>query len=246
MICSGSVFTWKIMFLVTVQLAISTGLAYAKCHSTNDIYCVPLPDNMTGLTLMTITSFLVGMFSTTLLQRWWNIRVAMASVMNKSKTLTTALVSVVAVSSKYASPRIREEALRSVHTVKRYLCLAHALIYKSANANSNVSDLLQRGLLTQGEAAILIGSDTYFGALNRSTPSQKKISPGQAYSWANMTLERIGAAGLLGPALDSTANHMTTFFADLSVIQSAACDVSMYVDVQLPYPFVQMTVVLGK
>ncbi|CAE7813337.1 unnamed protein product [Symbiodinium microadriaticum] len=165
----------------------------------------------------------------------------MALVMNKSKALTTAIVSVVAVSSKYASPLIREEALRAVHTVKRYLCLAHALIYKNANGTSDVSDLIGRGLLTQGEAAILIGADTHAGTLNRSLG---RVSPGQAYSWANMTMERIGAAGLLGPALDSSAHHMVSFFSDLSVIQAAACDVSMYVDVQLPYPFVQMTVVL--
>jgi hypothetical protein len=204
---------------------------------------------MTALTLLTITSFLVGMFSNNLLQRWWNIRVAMAIVMNKSRALTTSVASIVAVSSKFAPPRTREEALRAVHTLKRYLSLGHALIYKAANANRDVSDLLQRGVLTQGEAAILIGSQVYSssrGGSQQQRQTPPKVSPGQAYSWANITLERIGAAGLLGPAADCSVNHMATFFADLSAIQSAACDVSMYVEVQLPYPFVQMTVLLGE
>lgn len=215
-----------------------------KCGGDRVYYCVPLPDSMTGLTLLTITSFLVGMFSNNLLQRWWNIRVAMASVMNKSKTLTTSVVSVAAVSSKFASPRIREEALRSVHTLKRYLSLGHALIYKAANSNSDVSDLVQRGLLTHGEAAILVGSHVFSGTRGSGVSGRGRVSPGQAYSWASLTLERLGASGLLGPAPDVSANHMVTFFADLSVVQASACDVSMYVDVQLPYPFVQMTVVL--
>lgn len=231
------------------QLAITTCLAVVKCGGGRTNYCIPLPDSITGLTLLTITSFLVGMFSNNLLQRWWNMRVAMSTVMNKSKALITSAASIIAVSSKYAPPRTREEALRAVHTLKRYLCLGHALIYKSANSNTDVSDLLQRGILTQGEATILIGSNLY--SMSRGTSMQQgrvlpKVSPGQAYSWANITLERIGAAGLLGPAPDCSVNHMTTFFADLSVVQSAACDVSMYVEVQLPYPFVQMTVLLGE
>lgn len=73
----GSPFNRRLIGILLLEVLISTTLANFKCTTDFDYDCVPLPDNTTGLTLLTITSFLVGIFSNNVLQRWWSIRVSL-------------------------------------------------------------------------------------------------------------------------------------------------------------------------
>lgn len=153
----GSPFNKRLLCILLLEVIISTTLGHFKCpHDKEfDYHCIPLPDNTTGLTLLTITSFLVGMFSNNVLQRWWSIRVSLGFVINKSKTLAVSASSVVAFATHSSSPEIKEEAFQFICKVHRYLNLAHALIYKNADGDDNLSDLLERCLITPEEAVIL-------------------------------------------------------------------------------------------
>jgi hypothetical protein len=153
----SSPFNKRLIGILMLEVIISTILGYFKCaKGVDSFYCVPLPDNTTGLTLLTITSFLVGIFSNNVLQRWWSIRVALGFVINKSKSLAVAITSVVAYATVSSSPEIREEALQLICKIYRYLSLAHALIYKCADGSEDLSDLIARRLITSEEADILL------------------------------------------------------------------------------------------
>ena len=76
----GSPFNRRLIGILLLEVLISTTLAHFKCTTDFNYQCVPLPDNTTGLTLLTITSFLVGIFSNNVLQRWWSIRVSLGYV----------------------------------------------------------------------------------------------------------------------------------------------------------------------
>ena len=77
----GNMFTSEIIIGVVVGVAITTVLALFRCHDVSALHpqvernCIPLPAGFSNnLTLTTVTSFLVGLFANTLLQRWWALR----------------------------------------------------------------------------------------------------------------------------------------------------------------------------
>ena len=41
-------------------------------------------------------------------------------------------------------------------------------------------------------------------------------------------------------------NHILPFLFDLGMIENASAEVGMYLGIQLPYEFAQMTVVIGE
>jgi hypothetical protein len=157
----GSPFNKRLIGILLLEVIISTTLGHFKCDKDLrfDYHCVPLPDNTTGLTLLTITSFLVGIFSNNVLQRWWSIRASLGYVINKSKSLAVSISSVVAFATRESSPEIREEALQLICKIHRYLNLAHALIYKHADGDEDMTDLIARGIITREEADMLLFSD---------------------------------------------------------------------------------------
>jgi hypothetical protein len=195
---------------------------------------------MTALTLLTVTSFLVGLFTNNLMQRWWQIRTALNNVRSKSTNLVNAFTASVAVNTQHCSPDIRAEAICLTQNVKRYLQLAHALVYIRGNPNQEYSEhiLQARKLLTVHEASLLepLANNTF----------NNKLST-HVYGWVLLCLEKASTAGVLGPIRGfAPTQHVVTFFNELSLIQSAAADVDMYISTQLPYPFIQMTALLGK
>lgn len=154
----GSICNSTLIATVLVQATVTTLLAFAKCSKDGGMLCIPLPSSYTGLTLLTITSFLLGIFCNNVLQRWWNVRVALGTVMIKSKSLAMSVASIVAVACKDAPAPIKAESLDLLHKIKRYLGLAHALIYKRGDAVTDLSDLIDRGLVTPLEASMLLDS----------------------------------------------------------------------------------------
>jgi hypothetical protein len=242
----GSIFHWKIFVYIFVQLIVSTCVALHKCDAVlrpKEVYCAPLPDNMTALTLITVTSFLVGLFTNNLMQRWWQIRTALNNVKSKSTNLVNAFSASVAVNTQHCPMPIRVQAICFTQTLKRYLQLAHALVYirgspYQAFASKHIQECLQdRNLLTTHEAALLTPQP--------NTTFNHRLST-QVYAWVLLCLEKASTSGVLGPVPGAgPAQHVVTLFNELSLIQSAAADVDMYITTQLPYPFIQMTALLG-
>lgn len=266
----GSPFNKRLFSILLVEVIVSTVLAMLKCERGEVGFCLPLPDNTTGLTLLTITSFLVGLFSNNVLQRWWSIRVALGVVINKSMSLAAAVASVMAHNTRYSSTQIKQETLELMLKIRRYLNLAHALIYKNADGIDDVSDLIDDKLLTQDEAEVLLFSKNKFikakGTSTRSlfqieldernsTATNQNSSscsdntrspfycPFNVYSWVALNLENACSVGLLS-APSTPMNHIMSFLVDLGIIENAAAEVGMYIGIQLPYEFAQMTVVI--
>jgi hypothetical protein len=235
----GSIFHRYIFLYITLQLLLSTVVASYKCSTTIVSFCIPLPDSMTALTLLTVTSFLVGIFSNNLMQRWWQLRTALNSVKSKSTNLVNSFTAAVAVNASDSTPYFRAQAVHLTQTVKRYLQLAHALIYIRGNPafKCHSTLLMSRNLITAHEVSLLTPQET---------SSFKCMLPTQVYSWVLLCLEKSSTAGVLGPVPGASAQHVVTFFAELSAIQASAADVDMYITTQLPYPFVQMTALLGR
>lgn len=244
----GSIFHRKIFFYIGIQLILSTLMAKYKCdesdqivfNSSNVFLCVPLPDSMTALTLLTVTSFIVGLFTNNLMQRWWAIRAALNNVKSKSTNLVNAFTASVAVNTKYCTENVRKQAINMTQTLKRYLQLAHALIYIRGNPRREYETehcLEARYLLTEQEAELLMRPPQALFDQRIST---------EVYAWVSLCLEMSSTSGILGPVPGGgPAQHVVTFFNELSLIQSAAADVDMYITTQLPYPFIQMTALLG-
>ena len=240
----GSVFHKNIFVYILIQFVVTTVIANYKCQNTgrslDNSYCVPLPNDMTALTLLTVTSFLVGLFTNNVMQRWWQIRTALNTVKSKSTNLVLAFASCVAINTQNSPLNVRSQAICLTQTVTRYLQLAHALIYIRSNPATeyNESLLLYRNLLTKKEAELLISK-------HKSMFEYRKSSI--VYSWVIMCLEKASTSGILGPMPGGgPAQHVVTLFNELSLIQSAAADVDMFISTQLPYPFIQMTSILGK
>lgn len=239
----GSIFHRNIFLYIIIQLILSTAMAKYKCGSdiiSKDAYCIPLPDSMTALTLITVTSFLVGLFTNNLMQRWWQIRTALNNVKSKSTNLVNSFTATVAINTQHCSTDTRAQSISLTQTVKRYLQLGHALVYIRGNSEQETIEniFLTRKFLTSHEALLL--EDQANSVFN--------IMPScQVYGWVLLCLEKAAAAGVLGPVNGAApVQHVVTFFNELSVIQSAAASVDMYIATQLPYPFIQMTTLLGE
>ena len=107
--------------------AIVTIIALLKCPSTKDKEftvigthrCVPLPNLWTSITLATIASFMLGLFATNVLNRWWATRAHVNSVGGGCKGLTMLL-------SAWTADATGEPAVHCEHAV-RLINFAHGM-----------------------------------------------------------------------------------------------------------------------
>jgi hypothetical protein len=87
--------------LVLIELSLvatTTLIAYFKCPSkvgdktlAGTVRCLPLPSLWASITLGTIASFMLGLFATNVLSRWWSTRTHMNSVTGGCKNVTMLL-----------------------------------------------------------------------------------------------------------------------------------------------------------
>lgn len=217
----GSIFHRKIFGIILVQLVLSTCAAKYKCDFSmrhQQGYCIPLPDSMTALTLLTVTSFLVGLFTNNLMQRWWQIRTALNNVKSKSTNLINSFTASVVINVHNSQPHIRAQTIMISQTVKRYLQLAHALMYLRSNPKEEFGSqdiqqsLLDRKLVTPHEMTLLLSQ--------QNASFDHRRSP-HVYAWVLLCMEKAVASGVLGPR-PGGAQHVVTLFNELSLIQSAS------------------------
>jgi len=174
------------------------------------------------------------------MQRWWAIRTALNNVKSKSINLINAFTACIAVNTHNSPDHVRAQAICMTQTLKRYLQLAHALMYIRGSPVLKYDEhcLEARHLLTPHEATLLTPPV--------NSPFDQRLST-QVYSWILLCLEKASMSGILGPVPGGgPAQHVVTLFNELSLIQSSAADVDMYITTQLPYPFIQMTALLGR
>ena len=84
----------KLLLIEIVLFTITTSIAYFKCPTKGEktlagtISCVPLPNLWTAITLGTIASFMLGLFASSVMNRWWSTRAHVNSVGGGCKNVT--------------------------------------------------------------------------------------------------------------------------------------------------------------
>eukprot|EP00930_Biecheleria_cincta_P101994 TRINITY_DN93656_c0_g1_i1.p1 TRINITY_DN93656_c0_g1~~TRINITY_DN93656_c0_g1_i1.p1 ORF type:complete len:430 (+),score=47.63 TRINITY_DN93656_c0_g1_i1:62-1351(+) len=96
----------------------------------------------------TLATFLLGFYVTTCLSRWWAIRNDCIGALWGSIDDLSLLVGSYFGRDTDADRQVREQVLR-------WGVLSHELVYKQARADANLADLVEIGLLTDHEQALL-------------------------------------------------------------------------------------------
>ena len=150
-------FIW--MFVV---VCIVTLLAYFICPEPNSpikrspagtVICLPLPSSWSSLTLTTMTSFMMALFTNNLLNRWWATRKHVSSTGGRCKNIAMLLT---AWTARSQGP-VADQRRRAV----RFLNLAHALLFNTAEKKTSlegIQPLVDKGLCDPEEAALLAGA----------------------------------------------------------------------------------------
>jgi len=122
------------------------------------------------------------------------------------------------------------DARRAQQQVYRFLCLAHALMYRTCNKSTDLSDIEARGIATRQEVEFL--------------HTLKPFNPNFVYGWISILLQRFARNGLLGDMLGEGAVNLEVLMLDLELIRANNSMVIVYIHTQLPYAFVQVVAVV--
>ena len=140
------------------------------------------------------------------------------------------LASALSLSLANAPDDVVEDARRAQQQIYRFLCLAHALMYRTCNKKTDLSDLKDRGIATQQEIDFLY--------------TLKPFNPNFVYGWISILLQRFARNGLLGDMLGEGAVNLEVLMLDLELIRANNSMVVVYIHTQLPYSFVQVVAVV--
>eukprot|EP00741_Cyanophora_paradoxa_P022797 tig00021517_g22018.t1 len=199
--------------------AAAAAAAVAASASPRTAWCIPVPSETEFLTLSTLASFLCGFLLSLTMQRWWSVRTLIQGVIGRSNNLVMLIGSHV-VGDDEALAHARRE-------VVRLLNLAHALIYKQAYRQDDMTDLEERGLLLPEEHEHL-----------RGMPSRATV----AYGWIGHALRQIAAGGhLVFPE-----HTLPVLLNDLTLMRGSASDLFMYMATLLPYSYIHLVILVVR
>ena len=222
------------------------------------------------LTLMTLCSFVVAFFANTMIQRWWAIRMHIQSIIGNSNQLVMKIMSIITVklrhghndvttSGKFTNSitsekrensnqdillsnknltmnnshrglfqinqeikrkQYRSEAEQFVKTITGLLILTYRMLFNLARESSHVTDLLERDIITVDQVDFFQSIGPY---------------PLHGCSMILMLIHEAVTVGVLTNKRDDT-----DLDESLAQIRSHCANVLMYIQVQLPFPFIQI------
>jgi len=184
-------------------------------------FCAPKLSSSEGLFFASIVTFLLGLFQSTTFSRWWSTREKLGNVMNH--------ISYLAITVSRCIPEDPEIINLTANLRKdtiRWLNLYHALIYKNANSDFNLSDLVKSSLLTEEESEILGNSPNY---------------PGTAFDWAMNGLRKLAAKNAIVPA--AAFPHL---LGSMSNIFVSGQETAAFLETQLPYSYLHLLTLITK
>lgn len=226
-------FTTEIFLWIVGGVAAATILSYFSCAPVTkpllhaQQHCIPLPSGYTNnLTLTTVTSFLVGLFANTLLQRWWALRMHLLGHMGGNNEVIILTATTLANSKLInENPEYTAEAKQACYSIYRYLNLGNYLTIFNASKEFKYDLLLKKGILTKSEYEMVKSSSG---------------SPNIAYSWIDSRLQKLANAGFLGAFPGPGHSNLSALLTAVGNSRANCIAVMTYVDTQLPYPFVQL------
>ena len=225
---TGSIFTWvEMLIIMGVLSSISTGLAYWSCDVFKDEEkCIHLPTADTQLlTLITLCSFVMAFFANIIFQRWWairlNLQTCMGSALNIAMNYSTVVTSALA---KVTEAQI-EPARITANRINGMCILAFRFLLNNARNEKEISDLVEDGYILENEM-------NYF----LSQPNQNAASCCQIIL---VLIQESARNHWLGDAI-AASTSTATMTQNVMDLRGSIAMAETYVNVQIPYPFVQM------
>ena len=153
--------SWTLVGMEAVVVSVTTLLAYYKCPSlpssngrtlAGSVSCLPLPEVLSeSLTLITIASFMMGLFSTNVLHRWWSTRCHVAAVVGACKNFSILLTAWTCRASDPDDGTRGAGVAQQRARALRLLKLAHSVLYYAARKRTSRNDL--HSLVASGACA---------------------------------------------------------------------------------------------
>jgi hypothetical protein len=229
----GSVFSlFESAFVLGLSALITILLGYGSCQYRNDhTPCVALPNADTSyLTLMDLCSFVIAFFAASVLNRWWNIRVHMDDLQTSGEQLVITFAGILCSEEKDArskDERIEIRALKEnlMHKIIGLLALSFRLLFNRARGTKDISDMVSRGFITQEEHDYLTEIDA------------KNV---HICALLMNYLQESARKDLFGKELGLSQANMLLLQNAVMAIRMNADSAGLYIDVQMPYPFIQI------
>mmetsp|Transcript_23814 Transcript_23814/g.39172 ORF Transcript_23814/g.39172 Transcript_23814/m.39172 type:complete len:447 (+) Transcript_23814:211-1551(+) len=180
--------------------------------------CIPLA-NSEALLLSSLVAFLLGMFTQITFQRWWETRKLLQVVMARASNFAV-MTGTYVLGGDDATDRARK-------TIIRYLNLAHASVYKQATGDEDMSDLINRDVLTMEEWEKLKPLGGRFNVI---------------YMWISEIVRDVARSGHLLYA-DTMLPNMQV---EIGVMRGAVADIFMHLTCQIPYSYVHLLTLITK
>jgi Bestrophin, RFP-TM, chloride channel len=233
----GSIFSlWAQIVSLGFLVAIVALLGNYSCNNvpSTATVCVSLPPtpSTSYLTLITLCSFVVGIFSSIVIGRWWSTRLALGDVLAGSGNLLMLVMTAFSVAVQFAKDEQERRRLRGLaesasRKIIGLLMLHVRLLFNTAREDQSFYDLVDQKFITREE-------HEYLKSLNVSTMDAMRMVTQLLQEAAHPSVELIITPGATLPPITSC----------ISGITGACAVVQAYTDVQLPYGFIQMISVI--
>ena len=205
------------------------GLALAKCEDDSDkayeFDCIPLPNDYKFLTLGASALVVQAIFTLFLMWRWQASRDYITKIVAAHHSLVANLAVHLGENAGGMRAQARASAIHSATTFLRYVNLGHAIIYVKAagddkeNRDKALDAMVGRGLLQPGEESYVRMVD----------------SPSAVFAWAVLQLDKMIKVGTV-----EECHNIKQVSTHLREIIDNCQDVLTSTEHQLPYPFVQL------
>lgn len=228
----GSIFNLLESIMLTgTQVFIVTFVAKCDCRVWKSDYCIDLPvPSVSYFTLLTLCAFVIAFFANTVLTRWWTVRMHMQVVMGSSPGLIIHITSMITASIRFAPAESRPSlTIRAKYITKRlssHLIVMFRQLINMARKTKHLADLCDDKTLTREELSYL---QSISGSPVNGT-----------CALITTLIQEAGASGLLGRNGGMGDTNLNFLLIMTENIRSNCTNVLTYIDVQLPYPFVQI------
>lgn len=209
----GSTSNWGLWLRTLVMCGVATIAANYPCATKNQhwTFCFPVIASGEGLIFASLVAFLLGLFTSTTFSRWWSIREKLGIVMNSTTNLHIILNTCLA-----QEPEFQESAKRII----RWMHLAHTLVYKHANHDDDLGDLVESELATNAE-------------VNALSKYKDLSMPAIVYHWCMTELHPLTTKITPVAAIAASLGYVTGCL-------NAAHEISAFLKTQIPYMYLHL------
>lgn len=230
----GSVFTWfEMIFIILSTIGICRILALLSCDNITGDFCILLLKVPSGsyLTLTTLVAFVMGLFISAILSRWWSVRLHFQSAMGACVDFTMHMAGILAAiyHSKNIAPATKEKGKIILKRLSGLFIFCFRLLLNSARQEENSTrpwdDLI---------------ADEYITDIDVTHFKSFRAGPTHVLCLIICLLQEAARDGLLGPTPGYGDVNLKILMDNISSIRMNMSMITCYIDTQVPYPFVHI------